>query len=72
MEKTNNSMTEEQQKEYADAVIRLCANAVRREKPEEGRVRELDLDLLYKVAGKHFLTGIVAYALDLVDYLMNY
>lgn len=64
MENKGNAMTEEQKKEYADAVIRLCAHAVRGETPDEGFVRGLDLELLYRAARRHLLTGIVAYALE--------
>ena len=66
MEKKTDSITitEEQKKNYVDAVIRLCAYAVHGERPAEGWVQGLDLDLLYRMAERHLLTGIVAYALE--------
>ncbi len=66
MEQQERFFTEEQKRKYTDAVIRLCAHVVRGELPDAEWVRGLDLELLYKFANRHMLTGIVAYALESV------
>ena len=45
-------------------VVYLAAFAVNETVPDAARVKEMDLELLYKAADRHLLTGITAMALE--------
>lgn len=64
MAKQGERLSKEIQREYAYAVVRLCACAINGEKPDPSWAASLDLKILYRVAKGHLLTGIVAYSLE--------
>ena len=57
-------MTNETDRTAILDVVYLAACAVNDTVPDEARVREMDLENLYKAADRHLLTGITAMALE--------
>lgn len=57
-------MTQEEYRTAAENVIYLAACMVNEEKPDPERVGRTDLEMLFRMADRHLLTGIVGYALE--------
>lgn len=62
--KKTEKMTEEERNQALQDLIYLCACAVNRAIPDTDRVKEMNMEALYKVAKWHLLTAIVAYAME--------
>ena len=60
-------MTREEYQKTAEDVIYLASCAVNGVSPDQSRVKEMDLPLLYKIAEFHLLTAITAMALESAD-----